>query len=50
MEREFLETFKAVSAEFFRFTSSIHGGSARLIISDKKRSLDGGLEIERACW
>ncbi len=47
MEREFLETFKAVSAEFSQiFTRLFNGGSARLILSDKNAPLDGGIEIE----
>lgn len=47
MEREFLETFKAVSAEFSRtFTRLFNGGSARLILSDKNAPLEGGIEIE----
>jgi len=47
MEREFLETFKAVSAEFSRiFTRLFNGGSARLILSDNNAPLEGGIEIE----
>lgn len=47
MEHEFLETFKAVSAEFSRiFTRLFNGGSARLILSDKNAPLEGGIEIE----
>jgi len=47
MEREFLETFKAVSAEFSQiFTRLFNGGSARLILSDKHAPLEGGIEIE----
>lgn len=42
MEREFLETFKAVSAEFSRiFTRLFNGGSARLILSDKNAPFRG---------
>ena len=47
MEREFLETFKLVSAEFSRiFTRLFNGVSARLILSDKNAPLEGGIEIE----
>jgi chromosome segregation protein len=47
MEREFLETFKAVSTEFSSiFTRLFNGGSARLILSDKNSPLEGGIEIE----
>jgi chromosome segregation protein len=47
MEREFLETFKLVSAEFSRiFTRLFNGGSARLILSDNNAPLEGGIEIE----
>jgi len=47
MEREFLTTFKAVSAEFSSiFTRLFNGGSARLILSDSNAPLEGGIEIE----
>ena len=47
MKAEFLETFKAVSAEFTKmFSRLFNGGSARLILSDEDSPIAGGIEIE----
>lgn len=47
MKAEFLETFKAVSAEFTKmFSRLFNGGSARLILSDEESPIAGGIEIE----
>lgn len=47
MKAEFLETFKAVSAEFTKmFSRLFNGGSARLILSDEDSPIEGGIEIE----
>ena len=49
MKAEFLETFKAVSAEFTKMFSRLsNGGSARLILSDEDSPLRRH-EFQRAC-
>ncbi|HQK03546.1 MAG: chromosome segregation protein SMC [Chloroflexi bacterium] len=47
MQRDFLNTFKSVSAEFSKmFARLFNGGSARLILSDESSPIEGGIEIE----
>ncbi|MCR4405723.1 MAG: chromosome segregation protein SMC [Anaerolineae bacterium] len=46
MEREFLQTFNAVAAEFEKsFTSLFGGGTARLVLTDPDNLMETGVDI-----
>jgi chromosome segregation protein len=46
MEREFLQTFKAVKQEFSGYFSRLfNGGEAKLVISDENNPVEGGVDI-----
>ncbi len=46
MEREFLQTFRAVNQEFSVYFSRLfNGGEAKLVISDEENPVEGGVDI-----